>query len=49
MSEEVVKSGPDALTVDALINNLKLRLDLLYRLKGKLKELNTSNQSPEII
>lgn len=49
VSDEVVKSGPDELTVDALINNLKLRLDLLNRLKGKLKELNTSNQSPEII
>lgn len=49
VSEEVVKSGPDELTVDALINNLKLRLDLLYRLKEKLNELNSVNQTPEII
>ena len=49
VSQEVIKSGPDELTIDALINNLKLRLDLLYRLKEKLKEFNTINQTPEII
>ncbi len=38
---ELTESGANELTVDALINNLKLRLNLLYRLKEKLKEFNT--------
>jgi len=41
LSDELTQSGPDEQTVDALIDNLKLRLNLLYRLKEKLNELNT--------
>lgn len=34
-------NGPDELTVNALINNLKLRLNLMYRLQEQLKRLKT--------
>ena len=40
LSGELIKSGPNEQTVSALIDNLKMRLDLLYRLKEKLNELN---------
>ena len=42
LSLDLTESGPSELTVNALIDNLKLRLNLLYRLKEQLKELNTS-------
>jgi len=41
LANELVTSGPNEKTVTALIDNLKLRLNLLYRLKEKLSELNT--------
>ena len=34
-------NGPDELTVNALINNLKLRLNLMYRLQEQLKRMQT--------
>ncbi len=40
---ELTDNGANELTIDALINNLKLRLNLLYRLKEKLKEFNTDS------
>ncbi|MBT8287341.1 MAG: hypothetical protein HKN00_07630 [Flavobacteriaceae bacterium] len=40
LSNELIQSGPTEQTVTALIDNLKLRLDLMYRLKEKLNELN---------
>jgi len=40
---ELTKNGPNELTVSALIDNLKLRLNLLYRLKEQLKDLNDSD------
>lgn len=40
LSLELAK-GPDELTVNALINNLKLRLNLMYRLQEQLKRLKT--------
>lgn len=43
LSKELTESGPNELTISALIDNLKLRLNLLYRLKEQLKEL----ESPE--
>lgn len=43
LNVELTKEGPNALTVDALIGNLKLRLNLMYRLKEQLKDLNTIN------
>ena len=42
LSMELTQSGPNELTVSALIDNLKLRLNLLYRLKEQLKDLNDS-------
>lgn len=42
LSVELTQSGPSELTVNALIDNLKFRLNLLYRLRAQLKELNTS-------
>jgi hypothetical protein len=40
LADELTTSGPTERTVNALIDNLKLRLNLLYRLKEKLSELN---------
>ncbi|NNK88498.1 MAG: hypothetical protein HKO90_09460 [Flavobacteriaceae bacterium] len=40
LSKELIQSGPNEQTVSALIDNLKMRLELLYRLKEKLNELN---------
>ncbi|NQY30921.1 MAG: hypothetical protein HRT69_15815 [Flavobacteriaceae bacterium] len=44
---ELTESGPNEFTINALIDNLKFRLNLLYRLKNQLKNLNISeaNQS----
>ncbi|MEP3837575.1 MAG: hypothetical protein ABJM36_08005 [Algibacter sp.] len=42
LSLELTESGPSELTVNALIDNLKLRLNLLYRLRAQLKTFNTS-------
>ncbi|WP_353777957.1 hypothetical protein [Winogradskyella sp. 3972H.M.0a.05] len=46
LSKELTEDGPNERTVDALINNLKLRLNLLYRLKEQLKSLNDSEMNP---
>lgn len=40
LSLELTEVGPTELTINALIDNLKLRLNLLYRLKEQLQELN---------
>jgi hypothetical protein len=45
LADELTQSGPSELTVNALIDNLKLRLNLLYRLKEKLAELNASENT----
>lgn len=47
LSEELTESGPTELTVNALIDNLKFRLNLLYRLRSQLKQLNTSENITE--
>ncbi|PKQ44840.1 hypothetical protein [Confluentibacter flavum] len=39
LSVELTELGPNELTVNALIDNLKLRLNLLYRLRSQLQEL----------
>lgn len=39
LNDEMNKVGPSEETVSALIDNLKLRLELLFKLKSKLKEL----------
>ncbi|WP_169718947.1 hypothetical protein [Aequorivita capsosiphonis] len=43
LNVELAKVGLTETTVTALIDNLKLRLDLLFKLKNKLKELKTQN------
>lgn len=43
LSVELTENGPTELTVNALIDNLKYRLNLLYRLREQLKELNASD------
>jgi len=45
LSGELSKNGPNELMVSALIDNLKLRLNLLYRLKSQLKTLNASEDA----
>ncbi|OEK08094.1 hypothetical protein A8C32_01145 [Flavivirga aquatica] len=42
LSIELTDSGPSELAVNALIDNLKFRLNLLYRLRAQLKELSAS-------
>ena len=49
LEEELTQFGPNEQTINALIDNLKLRLNLLYRLKEKLSELNKSNSTYEEI
>ncbi|RSK40536.1 hypothetical protein [Mangrovimonas spongiae] len=44
LSEELTKNGPNEFTVNALINNLKMRLNLLYRLKDQLETLSNNSQ-----
>ncbi|NRA91780.1 MAG: hypothetical protein HRU26_03690 [Psychroserpens sp.] len=48
LSVELTENGPNELTVSALIDNLKLRLNLLYRLKEQLNDLNTSESNPSM-
>lgn len=48
LSVELTENGPNELTVSALIDNLKLRLNLLYRLKEQLHDLNTSENRKRI-
>ena len=45
LSVELTNSGPNELTVNALITNLKLRLNLMYRLKEQLKTLSNSQSN----
>ncbi|KJD33122.1 hypothetical protein PK35_09200 [Tamlana nanhaiensis] len=42
LSADLTETGLNELTVNALIDNLKLRLNLLYRLRTQLQELNPS-------
>lgn len=43
LNAELNKIGPNEATVTALVDNLKLRLELLFKLKNKLKELKNEN------
>ena len=47
LSLEMTVSGPNELSVNALIDNLKLRLNLLYRLRTQLKEFSTNDGKTE--
>lgn len=42
LSVELTEKGPNELTVNALITNLKFRLNLMHRLKEQLKTLKNS-------
>ncbi|HSP12375.1 MAG TPA: hypothetical protein VLO29_07590 [Salegentibacter sp.] len=42
LNTEISKNGPNEQSIDAMIGNLQLRLELLYKLKNKLKEINQS-------
>lgn len=44
LSEELETSGPSELTINALIDNLKWRLNLLYRLREQIKDLKTDSE-----
>ncbi|MFS4483024.1 hypothetical protein ACKGJY_08395 [Hyunsoonleella sp. 2307UL5-6] len=44
LSLELTKNGITELTITALIDNLRFRLNLLYRLKDQLKTLNGSEE-----
>ena len=45
LSLELTESGPSELTVNALIDNLKFRLNLLHRLRSQLNELQASEDN----
>lgn len=45
LNAEIVEGGLSEETVAAMIDNLKLRLELLFKLKSKLKELKAAPQS----
>lgn len=45
LSLELSETGANELTVNALITNLKFRLNLMYRLKEQLKLLNDTNEN----
>ncbi|MDD7887246.1 hypothetical protein [Flavivirga sp. 57AJ16] len=45
LSAELTESGPSELTVNALIDNLKFRLNLLYRLRSQLRTLSASDST----
>ena len=47
LTAELNENGPNELTISALIDNLKLRLNLLYRLKEQLEDLNDSDLNQE--
>ncbi|MBC3759429.1 hypothetical protein H7U19_13500 [Hyunsoonleella sp. SJ7] len=47
LSMELTENGPTELTVNALIDNLKFRLHLLYRLKEQLNTLDVSDDLVE--
>ena len=49
LTTELTTNGPNGETLDALIDNLKLRLNLVMRLKEKLKEFNDATFEQEHI
>ena len=49
LSIELTNNGPDEQTINALIDNLKFRLNLLHRLKEQLKTLSTLDTNQEVI
>lgn len=47
LTEELKQSGPTEHIINASLDNLKLRLNLMYRLKEKLNELNNESNGLE--
>lgn len=45
LNAEFDEGGANEQTVEAMIANLQLRIELLYKLKSKLKEINQSNKN----
>ncbi|MBT8276363.1 MAG: hypothetical protein KJO39_09490 [Bacteroidia bacterium] len=43
LNKELNEVGPNEATITALVDNLQLRLELLFKLKNKLKELKKQN------
>ena len=48
LNKELTENGPNELTVNALIDNLKLRLNLLLRLREQLKSLGITDETESI-
>ncbi|MDT0644415.1 hypothetical protein RM553_16370 [Zunongwangia sp. F363] len=42
LNADLNESGPNEQTVEAMVANLQLRLELLFKLKNKIKEINES-------
>lgn len=49
LSLELTQNGPNELTVNALIDNLKYRLNLLYRLRAQLESLDADENTLQSI
>ncbi|MBU2939536.1 hypothetical protein KO494_08280 [Lacinutrix sp. C3R15] len=49
LSVELTQDGPTEQTINALIDNLKFRLNLLHRLKEQLKTLSTLDTNQDVI
>ena len=47
LNQELNELGPNDQTINALINNLQLRLQLLQKLKSKLNQLKSSKNEQE--
>lgn len=45
LNTEFNESGPNEQTIEAMVENLQLRLDLLYKLKNKLNEIKQSKNT----
>ena len=44
LNEEIDESGINETSVNSLINNLELRLELLFKLKSKLSEIKQASR-----
>ena len=49
LSLELTEFGPSELTVNALIDNLKLRLNLLYRLRTQLQKFSGADAETNVV
>ncbi len=47
LNAELVELGPNEQTIEAMVANLQLRMDLLRKLKSKLSEIKSKNKSYE--